>query len=126
MKTTLDDIVRQGGVRLLCSGLHHLQAADQSAGRKLADDVGMPLAATRPGRAPGWLPSASALPVRLSLTIFFKLASAAAAQTGLPVCVLVIEPGGNWSMISSRPITAESGSELLMPLPQQITSGVTP
>jgi hypothetical protein len=43
----------------------------------------------------------------------------------LPVCVLVIEPGGNWSMISARPITAESGSELLMPLPQQIKSDVT-
>ena len=38
----------------------------------------------------------------------------------------VIEPGPNWSMIDSRPMTAESGSELLMPLPQQIRSGVTP
>ena len=54
------------------------------------------------------------------------LARAAAQQTGLPVCVLVIEPGGNWSITSARPITADSGNELLMPLPQQITSGVTP
>ena len=55
--------------------------------------------------------------------ILRTLARAAAAQTGLPVCVLVIEPGANWSMIASRPITAEIGSELLMPLPQQMRSG---
>ena len=55
-----------------------------------------------------------------------SLAVEAALQTGLPVCVLVIEPGGNWSMISGRPSTAESGNELLMPLPEQIRSGVTP
>ena len=68
----------------------------------------------------------SAFSVRFSLVIFFKLAKAAAQQTGLPVCVLDSEPGPNWSMMSARPMTAESGSELLMPLPQQIKSGVTP
>ena len=59
-------------------------------------------------------------------TIAFTLANAARAQSGLPVCVLVIDPAGNWSMISVRPITAPSGSELLIPLPQQMTSGTTP
>ena len=58
--------------------------------------------------------------------ILRTLASAATQQTGLPVCVLVIEPGWNWSMMASRPMTAEIGSELLMPLPQQIKSGTTP
>ena len=33
-----------------------------------------------------------------------------------------VRPG----MMSARPMTADNGSELLMPLPQQITSGVTP
>ena len=94
--------------------------------RDVADDLRMPRLDSassreqhRPERAPR---SRSGSRGR----IFFTLASAAAQQTGLPVCVLVIEPGGNWSMISARPITAESGSELLMPLPQQIRSGATP
>ena len=68
----------------------------------------------------------AAFAVRFSDRIFLMLAMAAAQQIGLPVCVLVIEPGGNWSMTSVRPMTAEIGNELLMPLPQQITSGTTP
>ena len=53
------------------------------------------------------------------------LARAAAQQTGLPVWVLVIDPGANWSMISGRPMTADNESELVIPLPQQNKSGTT-
>ena len=53
-----------------------------------------------------------------------RLAKAAAAQTGLPVCVEVMEPGGYWSIRLSLPMTAERGRPLVMPLPQQKRSGV--
>ncbi len=62
-------------------------------------------------------PIRSAFAVKLLLTIVSKLAIAAATtKPDFPCRVLVIDPGGNWSMIDSRPITAEIGSELLIPL----------
>jgi len=47
-------------------------------------------------------------------------------QIGLPLWVLVIEPGGYWSISSVRPMTAPRGRPLEMPLPQQIRSGTMP
>ena len=48
-----------------------------------------------------------------------------AASTGLPVWVLVILPGPWRSMMSARPRTQASGSELVIPLPRQTRSGTT-
>ena len=53
-------------------------------------------------------------------------ATAAATGRGDPECVEVMEPGGYSSMISVRPITAASGSELEMPFPHAIRSGLDP
>ena len=53
-------------------------------------------------------------------------AQAAAAQTGLPVWVEVISPGPYWSITSCLPISAETGSELEIPFPQQTRSGTMP
>ena len=125
MKAAFDDAVGEIVVGLLLPGFVSLHSADQPAALKWPMTSAMALPGF-PAEPVERRPILAALPVRFSLTIFRRLASAAAQQTGLPVCVLVIEPGGNWSMISARPMTAESGSELLMPLPQQIRSGVTP
>ena len=56
----------------------------------------------------------------------YHLASAAAQHTGLPVCVLVIDPGANWSMISARPITADSGSFYSKPMLSNALAGKKP
>jgi len=77
-------------------------------------------------------PLISSLPIRSALIQSFSFmmmsifASAAATQTGLPVCVLVIEPAGYWSIRSFRPMMALIGSELEMPLPKQTRSGTMP
>ena len=51
---------------------------------------------------------------------------AASTASGDAECVEVIEPGGYRPMMSVRPITAEIGSEELIPLPQAIRSGRMP
>ena len=51
---------------------------------------------------------------------------AAATASGEAEWVEVIEPGAYRPMMSSRPITADSGSDEEMPLPQAIRSGVMP
>ena len=61
-------------------------------------------------------------PLRIDVTDAESIA--AAAGTGEPVCVLVISAGPYWSMNFFLPRTAESGSELVMPLPQQMRSGM--
>ena len=61
-----------------------------------------------------------------SLRMIFRLSRAATTGSGLAEWVDVIEPGGYSPMIALRPITADSGSEELMPLPQTIRSGLTP
>jgi len=43
LKATLDEFCAPGRVRLLFSRPDHLQAADQTAGRIMADDPGVPL-----------------------------------------------------------------------------------
>ena len=53
-------------------------------------------------------------------------ARAAAAQTGFPEWVEVIEPGGNRSMTSREPMMQAMGRELEMPLPQVERSGTMP
>ena len=62
-------------------------------------------------------PTARAFSARFSFSTRSMEASAAAQQTGLPVCVEVMLPGGCRSITSGRPATADSGSELEMPLP---------
>jgi hypothetical protein len=63
---------------------------------------------------------------KFSLRIISRLANAAATCSGLAEWVKVIEPGGYRSIMSFRPMTAESGKEEVIPLPQTIRSGFTP
>ena len=68
----------------------------------------------------------AALAIKSSPCKIFRLARAAATQSGEAEWVEVIDPGAYKSIMSALPITAAIGKDELMPLPQAIRSGWTP
>ena len=71
-------------------------------------------------------PSLAARAASFFLCKTFRFAIAAATASGDAECVEVIEPGAYKSSTAERPITADSGSDDVMPLPQAMRSGLMP
>ena len=127
METGHVDLRRRVGIGRLGAGLDDLDAGHQALAPEATQTPDCGAACT--GRRPSsrMCPNRSALGDQASPSRrISRLAIAAATGSGEAEWVEVIEPGGYSSMMSARPITAEIGSDDVMPLPQAIRSGVMP